>query len=250
MEPLFEPYCFGDAEREIMDRGGHFLLPGIMTPSSQEKMTAALAHVEGLINGYEGDLHPNRYAAEYNEYLASLIAHPQMVELARNVLGDEIRYDHCVTLNRPGGNGGQGWHSHEYSDDDPNLGFVRIFFYVNGFTAEDGGLRVVPGSHLFRDARLHAHTDDDLRDGWMKDKTHPMTGEPLDVGRFDAPAGSVILMWTHAAHAVTGRKAGSPTRWTVVYAYRNPGRTSRARWISEAFEKNPYPGAEGLMPLY
>jgi hypothetical protein len=36
----------------------------------------------------------------------------------------------------------------------------------------------------------------------------------------------------------------------VVYAYRNPGAESRARWISEAFERNPPEGAEGLMGLF
>jgi hypothetical protein len=36
----------------------------------------------------------------------------------------------------------------------------------------------------------------------------------------------------------------------VVYAYRNPGRPSGARWISEEYEKKPIIGAEGLMSLY
>ena len=46
----------------------------------------------------------------------------------------------------------------------------------------------------------------------------------------------MILMWTHALHGVTPRKPTSPTRWTVVYGYRNPGRPSKARWISEEFD--------------
>ena len=45
-------------------------------------------------------------------------------------------------------------------------------------------------------------------------------------------------------------RAGSNTRWTVVYAYRNPGLPSRARWLSEAFEERGVPGAEGLLSLY
>ena len=84
--------------------------------------------------------------------------------------------------------------------------------------------------------------------GWA-DKTHPATGDPLSIQKLSAPAGTVALMWTHAAHAVSARQHGSPTRWTVVYAYRNPGRPSGARWIGEAFEKNPPPGAERLMSL-
>ena len=179
-----------------------------------------------------------------------MIAHPQMLALAHNVLGDNIRFDHCVTLNRPGGNQGVRWHSHEYAEDDPTLGFVRIFFYINGFTHNDGNLKAVPGSHLYRDEKINAQTDAELEAGWLHGKTHPITGEPLTIQPLSAPPASVVLMWTHAAHAVTPRQPNSPTRWAVVYAYRNPGRPSLARWITEAYERKTIPGAEGLMSLY
>jgi hypothetical protein len=141
------------------------------------------------------------------------------------------------------------WYSHGYSDDDPRLGFLRIFFYVNGFAPDDGGLKVVPGSHLFRDPDVHAQTDADLAP-WLEGKRHPRTGQPLRIERLQAPPRSVVLMWTHALHGVTARKPDSGTRWTVVYAYRNPGQPSRARWITPAFEKLALPGTEGLMSLY
>ena len=43
-------------------------------------------------------------------------------------------------------------------------------------------------------------------------------------------------MWTYAAHGVSARRPDSDTRWTVVYAYRNPGKLSGARWISQEYE--------------
>ena len=251
MEPIFRDYEFGDAQRERMDIDGHYLLPGVMTRAAQEQMTEALRRIEQLSAeaGREEPHPPQRFSAEWDDRLARLIAHPQMLDLARKILGPNIRYDHCVALNRAGGNGGIGWHSHAYSDDDPAFGFVRIFFYVNGFQPGDGGLKAVPGSHLYRDARIHGRGDAELAEGWLAGKTHPKTGEPLSIQQLAAPPGTVALMWTHAAHAVSPRRPGSPTRWTVVYAYRNPGKPSGARWISEAFENNPPPGAEGLMSL-
>ena len=129
-------------------------------------------------------------------------------------------------------------------------GFVRIFFYVNGFEAHDAGLKVVPGSHLFRDQTIRATSDDELSAGWMAGKRHPITGEPLSIEELSVPEGTVILMWTHAAHGVNPRLPASDTRWTVVYAYRNPGRESRARWISPDFEHRPIAGAESLLSLY
>jgi ectoine hydroxylase-related dioxygenase (phytanoyl-CoA dioxygenase family) len=249
MEPLFLDYRFGAEEKSRLDRDGHFVLPAILTAETQRQLMASLARIEEIHAEVQTN-EPYHYSAEYDGYLASLIAHPQLLELARRVLGENIRYDHCVSLNRPPGNGGVHWHSHAYAEERPELGFVRIFFYVNGFTADDGGLKVVPGSHLFRDAKLNASTDDELREGWMKDKSHPFTGEPLQIERLNAPPGTVALMWTHAAHAVTPRQNDSDMRWCVVYAYRNPGEPSPARWIREAFEHHPPPGADGLMSLY
>ncbi|MBV9868995.1 MAG: phytanoyl-CoA dioxygenase family protein [Abitibacteriaceae bacterium] len=247
-EPIFQTYQFGPEEKERLDVAGHFLLPGLLTPQACLHLTESLTHLSGLRG--RDDQPPQRYSAEYDAYLASLIAHPQMLELAHKVLGPDIRFDHCVSLNRPPEDRGIQWHSHDYADDRPELGFVRIFFYVNGFTKDDGGLKVVPGSHLFRDAKLRAASDEELRASWLAGKQHPHTGQPLEIECLDAPPGTVALMWTHAAHAVTPRQPQSETRWAVVYAYRNPGATSRARWITEEFERQPPPGAEGLMSLY
>lgn len=245
---LFKPYDFGPDQKAALDRDGHLLVPGLLTPGARQRLTAALEHIEALPpkEGHE----PRRFAAEFDPYLESLIGHPQLLDLARQVLGDDIRYDHCVALSRPGGNGGVHWHSHEYGERRPELGFLRIFFYVNGFTKGDGGLKVVPGSHLFRDRDIHAASDAELETGWMAGKTHPLTGAPLTIEALEAPPGTVALMWTHAAHGVSPRLPASDTRWTVVYAYRNPGLPSRARWISETFERKIIAGAEGLMALY
>lgn len=249
-DPIFRPYKFDDCHRAEMDRDGHFIFPGLLTQQASKMLTKSLENILSLsplaVKGHE----PNRFSAEYDEYLESLISHPQMLNLARQVLGEEIRYDHCVALNRPEGNKGVDWHSHAYSEDDRNLKFVRIFFYVNGFQINNGGLKVVAGSHHFRDPDIKARTDQELERGWMAGKVHPITGKPLKVEFLTVPACSVILMWTHAAHAVSSKCSQSETRWTVVYAFRNPGKPSRARWISPQFEKKLIPGSEGLMSLY
>lgn len=248
--PIFQPYEFSAQDKEKLDQDGHFVLSGLLTPQACAQLTQSLSHIEALVDAGVQDPLPNRNAAEYDSYLESLIAHPQLLTLARQVLGENIRFDHCVTLNRPSGNQGVRWHSHEYSEDDPSLGFLRIFFYVNGFELNNGNLKAVPGSHLYRDEQINAETDADLQAGWLAGKTHPLTGEPLQIEALAIPPASVVLMWTHAAHAVNPRLPDSPTRWAVVYAYRNPGRPSRARWVTEAYERKAIPGAEGLMSLY
>lgn len=227
-EPLFQPYSFGAKEKQQMDQEGHFVLPGILTDQACKQLVRSMQHIESLIEEGKKDPLPNHNAAEYDSYLESLIAHPQMLALARSVLGENIRYDHCVTLNRPGGNKGARWHSHEYAEDDPSLGFIRIFLYISGLELGDGNLKVVPGSHLYRDRDIEANRDEELLAGWMAGKSHPLTGAPLQIEDLSAPPATVALMWTHAAHAVTPRRPGSDTRWAVVYAYRNPGRAAAA----------------------
>ncbi len=249
-DPIFHPHTITAEEKALLDRDGQLMLPGLLTPQACEKLTDALTCVQTLFDENEYQPQPNMYAAEYNDYLASLIAHPQILAMARSILGEDIRFDHCVTLNRRGGAAANTWHSHEYGEDNPDLGFIRIFFYVNGFTADDAGLKVVPGSHLYLDKSIRAQSDEELLSCWMAGKKHPATGRPLEIIPLNAPAGTVIVMWTHAAHGVTPRKPDSDTRWAVVYAYRNPGRPSEARWITEAFESKAPPETEGLMSLY
>ncbi len=250
-EPLFNEYRFTNTDREQLNRDGQIVLPGLLTDVATDRLAKSLARVQAIQDtGTEQENTPHRFAAEWDGYLASLIGHPQMVTLARDILGDEIRFDHCVSLSRKRGNQGSHWHSHSYGETQPNLGFVRVFFYVNGFEIDDANLKVVPGSHLFRDPAIKADSDDELRAGWMSGKVHPQSGEPLEIVPLAVPVGTVILMWTHAAHGVTPRKSGSDTRWCVVYAYRNPGETSAARWINERFEHSGVPGTEGLMSLY
>lgn len=248
--PIFRPYEFSAQEKAKLDHDGHFVLPGLLLPETCERLTRSLSAIEALIEAGVKEPLPNHNAAEYDSYLESLIGHPQLLTLARQALGDNIRFDHCVTLNRPSGNGGVRWHSHEYAEDDPSLGFLRIFFYVNGFELDNGNLKAVPGSHIYRDEKISGESDAALQAGWLAGKTHPLTGEPLQIEALAVPPATVILMWTHAAHAVNPRLPNSATRWAVVYAYRNPGRPSRARWITEAYAQKPIPGAAGLMSLY
>ena len=250
---LFNPYDWTPEHRTTLDRDGHLAFPSLLTDEARARLTESLELIHNTPRSEgQGPKPTNMYAAEYDDTLASVIDHPQMLELATHVLGSNIRYDHCVSLIRAGGNRGSGWHTHGYAEERPELGFIRIFFYVNGFTQGDGGLKAVPGSHHYRDTklRLKSADNDKLATGWLAGKMHPETGEPLEVESLNAPKGTVVIMWTHAAHAVTPRKPGSDTRWCVVYAYRNPGDPSRARRISFQFEHRTRSRFGQLVDLY
>ena len=136
--------------------------------------------------------------------------------------------DHNTLLNRKAGYTGTQWHAHPHHEDGmgpttevPALGQVRSLVYPEGFGAgKDGGLRVVPGGHLYRQARLEPNSDecastpsltphpvtagvcrppeDWTQDDevfaaeWLAGKTHPITGQPLEIVELELPPGSIV----------------------------------------------------------
>eukprot|EP01047_Picozoa_sp_COSAG01_P067727 COSAG01_NODE_9623_length_2385_cov_4.412331_3_plen_97_part_00 len=46
-------------------------------------------------------------------------------------------------------------------------------------------LRARSGSHLFRNPSLRAADDEELMQGWMAGKRHPLTGEPLRIDHLE-----------------------------------------------------------------
>ena len=178
------------------------------------------------------------------------MSHPQMIKLQQILLGKntsnlsqllfsgtflrdaavfsggpEVRFDHNTLLSRRSFIG-QHWHSHNYVEDNygrtaepggAKLRLVRSLVYPDGFGADnDGGLKVVPGAHLYRSRDLAdseptapayeyncvpGELDDaDFSGSWLKDKLHPITGEPLKIQRLELPPGSMVVVLHHSPH--------------------------------------------------
>lgn len=173
---IFHLFEFGMTKKEALDWDGRFLLPGILTSENCERLPQSLDKFLLWYESKEPQLKlQGAYAAEYDNYLASLIAHPQMPILVHTVLGFDIRFDHCGTPSRRLGTSGIGWHSHKYADDQPQLGLILIFFYVNGFSPNDRALKVVSGSHHYRDLAISSNTNQQLCVGWVNNKKYSLT---------------------------------------------------------------------------
>jgi len=195
------------------------------------------------------------------------MTHPQMLALHRLLLATaEIRMDHVNCLNRAVPFAGQQWHPHGYpgaGDLEPpsaecgSLQVVRSLCYPSGFAAhDDGGLGVVPGSHLFGRETLFeeddAHqTDAELEAGWLQRRTHPATGEPLRIERRAFPAGTMASILTRTLHGVAPKPRGE-TRWAALFAYASVDPSRKARRLRH-FPFHDWqielgiPGAERLM---
>jgi len=176
------------------------------------------------------------FSAGHVGFLMNVMTHPQMLDLQRLCLKAEtVYFDHNQLLTRAPGYAGGAWHSHKIGagNDDgvtvadldayrrqPNINLTLC--YPQGFSADaDGGLKLVSGSHLFRDpAGCRAPDDDALRAGWLKDRRHPVTGRALEIEHLALPPGSIVCCLSHAAHAVAPKAQDRSTRWCSLFCYR------------------------------
>jgi hypothetical protein len=191
--------------------------------------------VAGVKTLREHSVFAEYFPAGHIPFMMIVLTHPHMLELHRMCLGcDTIYSDHNQLLSRRGGYAGCPWHSHpigsRYDDRgvatpaeyDAQANAILTLCYLNGFEAErDGGLKIIRGSHLFRDPTgCHAESDEEMRQGWLRGRTHPVTGEPLEIEHLSLPPGSVACCLSHAVHGVAEKAPGKETRWCSLYCYR------------------------------
>ena len=175
------------------------------------------------------------FPAGHLPFMMNVLGHPQMLALQRMCLGDEaVYFDHNQLLSRPGGYAGGGWHSHRVGSgyDDASIADIPEYdaqpnallnlCYLNGFEAgDDGGLKIVRGSHLFRDpGGCRASDDEKMDQGWLAGRRHPVSGEPMEMEHLSLPAGSVVCCLSHAVHGVAPKAAHRDTRWCSLHCYR------------------------------
>ena len=139
-----------------------------------------------------------------------VIALPRLLEYIRHVLGPDIKLSslHARSVN-PDGEGGQALHADMSAIADERGPWVcNTVWMLDDFTADNGALRVVPGSHRWR--RLPAEV---LAD--------PCADHP-DQLLVTGGAGSVIVVNAHTWHAgTTNRTARSRTALHAFYCRRD-----------------------------
>ena len=204
---------------------------------------------------------PEYFPCYNSAFLMDALYHPQMLQL-QNLLfgGAPFWFDHAQILTREPGYLGHPWHSHpngEASSDgvgvcsDPReyeqqRNLIYLFVYPDGFegTGDDGGLKIVEGSHLFRDPAINRLKpgrggtpglevdDDEFTRRWIAGKNHPMTGQPLCVTRLSLPPGSIVAAFAHLAHGISPRSLAMPPRGASLWCYQRA--SERAGWDPSA----------------
>jgi ectoine hydroxylase-related dioxygenase (phytanoyl-CoA dioxygenase family) len=169
----------------------------------------------GVIQGVEPVAHLHPVIAEFG-------AHPALVEPSRELLGFDVisLYTEKLNTKRSGVGGAYALHRDlPYwvgSSDDPER-MVTVLLALDDASAENGALRVLPGSHLMDDLPF--------KDSELEFERNELDPERLDTSAMisvEVPAGSAIFFGPRLIHT-SGSNRSSVDRRAMLYTYQRAG---------------------------
>lgn len=188
------------AQRSQLDELGYVVLPEFVPAEMLEKLKRRVAELferEGEEAGSEFRKEPG------SRRLANLVdkgaefrwvaSHPEILTMVGHVLGGDYKLS---SLNAREANPHNGSSQPLHADmgavpDERGNWVCNTVWMLDAFTAENGAIRVVPGSHR-----------------WGRLPDDP-SGHPEEV-LLTAPAGTVVVMNAHAWHGGTENRTGRP----------------------------------------
>ena len=194
-------------EHAALDSSGYLVLERFLAPEMLEQVRARVEELheqEGENAGAEFRKEPGsrRLAnlVDKGEIFERLIAMPEILERVRYVLGENFKLSSFNARSAdPHSNEPQPLHCDAGAlPDERGYWVCNTIWLLDDFTSENGATRVVPGSQNWK--RLPQET--------LADPLAPHPEERLLL----APAGSVIVMNTHAWHGGTANRTAQPRR--------------------------------------
>jgi ectoine hydroxylase-related dioxygenase (phytanoyl-CoA dioxygenase family) len=233
-------------EMRRLDEEGYLILEDFMDAGLLARLRTRIEELfreEGESAGREFKLEPGcrRLAnlVDKGDVFREIILLPRLLEYVRHVLGPSIKLSSLhVRSADPHGVHGQPLHADMSAIADERGPWVcNTLWMLDDFTADNGALRIVPGSHRFR--RLPA---DSLAD--------PLADHPdqvLITGR----AGSVVVFNAHAWHAGTANHTSR--RRTALHAFYcrrdKPQQQYQKRLLSPRVQESLLPALRDLLAL-
>jgi ectoine hydroxylase-related dioxygenase (phytanoyl-CoA dioxygenase family) len=129
-----------------------------------------------------------------------------MVDMVADLIGPDVKFHHCkINLKLPGTDTDVGWHQDFAYTPHTNDDLVTALVMLDDMTAENGCLRVLPGSHR---GPLHTHYDRGRFVGFVQPKA--LEDLNIEEAAITAPAGSVCLMHTLLVHGSRPNRSDRP----------------------------------------
>jgi len=173
-----------------------------------------LVTFEGQVLGNREDgVFPYRAMMNFRSpYLASIILHPALLGVAKQVLGENVRFWWDQGINKaPGAGSFIPWHQDNGYEEGDTQAYLTCWLALDDSTLDNGGLQVIPGSHLggLREHAMRgAHAVIDENDIAANEAV------PLD-----AKAGDLVLFSSLLVHQTVGNRTRDQHRraWVIQY---------------------------------
>ncbi len=201
-----------ESHRQALDQLGYVKLPGAVAPAVRERLVARMEELfaeEGERAGSEFKQEPGarRLAnlVDKDPLFADCIAWPQLLAYVAAVLGERFKLSSLNARSASPGNGvDQPLHADGGSLPDAQGSWVcNLLWMLDDFHADNGALRVVPGSH--RAGRLPGEA--------LADPLAPHPQQVLITGR----AGDLLVMNAHLWHGGLANRTANVRRALHVY---------------------------------
>lgn len=201
-----------EKDRQQLDAEGYLVLPGFMSAELLERLRSEVERLfaeEGESAGSEFKMEPGcrRLANLVNKGLVfqELVAMPEILNHVRQVLGPEIKLSSCNARSvNPHSAEAQPLHADMGAiADEKGYWVCNTVWMLDDYREDNGALRVVPGSHRWR--QLPQQVLANCLD------THPE--QVMVTGK----AGTVVVMNAHLWHGGLGNQTDHPR--TAVHAF-------------------------------
>lgn len=194
-------------EREALDQFGYVVVEKVLdadTLSQVRNRVEELYEAEGENAGSEfrTEEGSRRLAnlIDKGEIFRQLVATPRILQLIEHVLGERFKLSSFNARSaNPHSSQAQPLHCDAAALPDREGYWVcNTIWLLDDFTPENGATRVIPGSQNWKELPQHALAD-------------PVAPHPEEV-LLTAPAGSVVVMNTHAWHGGTANRTANHRR--------------------------------------
>ena len=146
-----------------------------------------------------------------------LLHDERLVEVARELIGPNVKCVHSVLFIKSPGEPGNAWHQDEFFIPSRDRSITTAWVALDDVTVENGCLRVIPGSHrsgVLYPMRRHHNPDLDRAEEAYGFPYSRQDGVPLEL-----EAGSVVFFNGYLLHGSYPNRSESSFRRSVQFVY-------------------------------
>jgi non-haem Fe2+, alpha-ketoglutarate-dependent halogenase len=191
-------------------------LPAIYTPAEMQQINAELPNLLALLQPGEGPKDIREWH-ETSTYLYELCMNPKIHDLVEGILGPNFYlWASNFFIKDPFTHSTVGWHQDAYYWPMAPHNTVTVWLAFDDVDAENGAMKIVPGSHR---AGLLQHSRSTQTDSVLTLELETGTFNEADAVQFKLKAGEVSLHDDRAVHGSPGnpsprRRAGLTMRYS------------------------------------